>query len=198
MKVAAGWCGQHQFSGRGFRTNGHKSSVIPCARFDDRFDAFWKALQKKKSDLLLAVRTREVLEWHFKFALLQNAAWIYTVEGDSGLSAYAVFVRQDNPEAGLTRVRLADFQCLDEAAAPALLTAMLRAAIDRCRQESVHMLELIGLSPALEAEVARASPHRRQLPNWLYFYKVNDPSLGEKLKSAAVWEPSLFDGDSSL
>jgi len=187
-----------QFGRRRVAKNGNRTRVIPCAGFDDRFDAFWEALKKKKSHLLLAVRTREVLEWHFKFALLQNAAWIYTVEGNSGPSAYAVFVRQDNPEQGLTRVRLADFQCLDAGAAPALLTAMLRAAIDRCRQESIHMLELIGLSPALEREVEGAHPRRRQLPNWMYFYKVNDRSLGERLKSPAVWEPWLFDGDSSL
>ena len=108
-----------------------------------------------------------------------------------------MFVRQDSPAAGLTRIRLADFQCLDEGAAPSVLIAMLQAAIDRSRRESVHMLELIGLSPALEREVERARPHRRQLPNWMYFYKAKGP-LGERLRNASVWDPSLFDGDSSL
>jgi len=196
--VSAGVFFCYQFGRRRLAKNGNSIRVSPCARFDDRFDSFWEALKKKKSHLLLAVRTREVLEWHFKFALLQNTAWIYTVEGASGLSAYSVFVRQDNPETGLTRVRLADFQCLDDGTAPALLAAMLHAASDRCRQESVHMLELIGLSPGLEKEVEKLRPHRRQLPNWMYFYKVNERSLGDRLKNAAVWEPWLFDGDSSL
>jgi hypothetical protein len=182
----------------GFRGHRQGPDVRVCAGFDDRFDGFWQAVKKKKSNLLLAVRTRAVLEWHFKFALLENAAWIYVLEGNSDLSAYAVFLRQDNPQTDLTRVRLVDFQCLDDAAAPLALRAMLRAAFDRCRQESVHMLELIGLSPALEAEIARARPHRRQLPNWMYYYKASDPTLVQKLKSPAVWEPSLFDGDSSL
>jgi hypothetical protein len=75
---------------------------------------------------------------------------------------------------------------------------MLRAAFERCRQESVHMLELIGVTPLLEECAERASPHRRQLPNWMYFYKTNDRILSEKLLKADVWEPSLFDGDSSL
>jgi hypothetical protein len=196
--LSAGVFLRDQFAKRRSATNGNRTRVKPCARFDDRFDAFWEALKKKKFNLLLAVRTREVLQWHFQFALLQNAAWIYTAEDNSGLVAYSVFVRQDNPEAGLTRVRLADFQCLDEGTGPSLFTAMLHAAIDRCRQESIHMLELIGLSPALEREVAGDHPHRRQLPNWMYFYKVNERSLGERLKGAAVWEPWLFDGDSSL
>jgi len=196
--LSAGVFLRDQFAGRRFVKNGNKTKVIPCAGFDERFDAFWEALKKKKSHLLLAVRNREALEWHFKFALLEKAAWIYTVEGKSGLAAYSVFVRQDNPERGLTRVRLADFQCLDEGTAPELFTAMLYAARDRCRQESVHMLELIGLSPGLEREVEGTHPHRRQLPNWMYFYKANERRLGERLKSAIVWEPSLFDGDSSL
>jgi hypothetical protein len=75
---------------------------------------------------------------------------------------------------------------------------MLRAAFDRCQQESIHMLELIGLSPTLEAAIEPARPHRRHLPNWMYYYKANERSLAEKLKDPAVWEPSLFDGDSSL
>ena len=196
--LAAGLFLRDRVVGKRFAKKRNKTRVISCAGFDDRFDAFWAELKKWKFNRLLAVRTREVLEWHFKFALLENAAWIYTVEGNSGLAAYAVFVRQDSPEAGLTRVRLADFQCLDEGSAPELLTAMLDAAIDRCRRESVHMLELIGLASRLEREVEGARPHRRQLPNWTYFYKANEPWLGEKLKNAEVWEPSFFDGDSSL
>jgi hypothetical protein len=69
-----------------------------------------------------------------------------------GLWSHAVFLHQDSPEIGLTRVRLADFQCLDQEKAPALLTAMLQVAVDRCRRESIHMLELIGLSAQLERE----------------------------------------------
>lgn len=178
--------------------NGTEVTVLPCASFDGRFEAFWAALRKQKYNLLLAVRSREVLEWHFKFALQQNEAWIYSVEGRSGLAAYAVFLRHDYPEIGLTRMRLADFQCLEQDRATDLLTAMLQAARDRCRRESIHMFELVGLVPALERKLERASPHRRQLPNWLYCYKANNPMLAERLKDADVWEPSLFDGDSSL
>jgi hypothetical protein len=173
-------------------------AALSCKAFDNRFDAFWAALKKRKSKLLLAVRDRETLEWHFKFALLKNIAWIYTVEDNRGLIAYAVFLRQDRRLVGLKRMCLVDFQCLEQKKAPALLTSMLRAAFERCRQESVHMLELIGVTPLLEECAERASPHRRQLPNWMYFYKTNDRILSEKLLKADVWEPSLFDGDSSL
>jgi hypothetical protein len=180
------------------RGNGTAITVLPCASFDDRFEAFWAALRKKKFNLLLAVRSPEVLEWHFKFALLQNSAWIYVVEGKSGLAAYSVFLRHDYPEIGLTRVRLADFQCLEQEKAPDLLSAMQAAAMDRCRKESIHMLEVVGLEPRLERTLERGSPHRRALSAWLYFYRTNNPALADRLKNEAVWEPSLFDGDSSL
>lgn len=175
-----------------------RADVNPCSAFDDRFDAFWADLRKQKSNLLLAVRSREALEWHFKFALLRNTAWIYTAENNSRLTAYAVFLRNDYKEIALTRMRLVDFQCLEPERAPALLSAMLDAAAERCRHESIHMLELIGLTPALEKILASARPHQRALSTWLYCYKANNPALAKKLSDGAVWEPWLFDGDSSL
>jgi hypothetical protein len=183
---------------RRFQERGNPITVLPCSSFDERFDAFWAALRKKKSRRLLAVRNRETLEWHYKFALLQKTAWIYVVEGSSGLAAYAVFDRRDYHPVGLTRMRLTDFQCVEEDRAAALLKAMLQAALDCCRTEGFHMLELTGLSPRMEKELEPASPHRRQLSNWRYFYKVSGRRLAEQLKNADVWEPWLFDGDSSL
>src|SRR6266446_6631216 len=38
--------------------------VKPCTDFDDRFDSFWEDVKRNNRHLLLAVRTREVLEWH--------------------------------------------------------------------------------------------------------------------------------------
>ena len=181
-----------------FPKTGNDFVPVSCRAFDDRFDAFWTALKKRKFKLLLAVRDRETLEWHFRFALLNNFAWVYTLEDSGGPIAYAVFLRQDRRLVGLKRVSLVDFQCLEQEKAPALFTAMLRAAFERCRQESVHMLELTGLTPLLEECAERATPHRRQLPSWMYFYKTNDRILSEKLLDANVWEPSVFDGDSPV
>ena len=196
--LSAGIFLRDQLKGKSLHVRGSAATVNSCPTFDDRFDAFWAALRIEKYNLLIAVRSREVLQWHFKFALLQNNAWIFTVEGNSGLAAYSVFQRYDYQSIGLTRVRMIDFQCLQQERAPDFLALMVQSAMDRCRQESIHMLELIGLPPALEKKLESASPHRRSLPNWLYFYKASNPSLAERLKNAAVWDPSLFDGDSSL
>lgn len=174
------------------------ASVQPCSSFDDRFETFWNRMRRKKPNVLLAVRNQEALAWHFRFALEQSTAWIYVVPDGSGLAAYSIFRHHDYQPIGLTRMRLVDFQCLDPARAPDLLTAMLRAAMDRCRHESIQMLELVGLDASLEQGLERASPDHRALSSWLYYYKAGTPDLAEKLKNAAVWEPSLYDGDSSL
>jgi hypothetical protein len=176
--------------------------VASCSSFDDRFDSFWPALREKRSKLLLGIRSREALAWHFKFALQQNRAWIFTIEGTAGdgraMIAYSIFLRSDHPPIGLTRMRLVDFQCLDAERSMELLKVMLHAASNRCRQESIQMIELVGCTPEVEKALESASPHRRALSSWLYCYKARDPQLAEKLGNPAVWEPSLFDGDSSL
>lgn len=172
--------------------------VLPAISFDDRFQSFWEQLRAQKSKVLIADRSQEALDWHFKFALQQNRAWIYTVEGKSGLIAYAVFLRYDFPQVGLTRMRLADFQCIAPENSANILTAMLATATDRCRKESIHMFELVGVTSALEKKLESACPHARPLGSWLSYYKVNNASLANVIQSPAVWEPSLFDGDSSL
>jgi hypothetical protein len=187
-----------QIKGSRLPGGANTARVVPCASFDDRFESFWAALRQKKSNLLLAVRSRDTLTWHFKFALQQNRTWIFTMEDSAGLTAYSIFLRSDHPPIGLTRMRLVDFQCLDAGRSMELLTAMLHAAANRCRQESIQMLELVGFTSEVEEVLKSASPHRRSLSSWLYCYKTSNPQLAEKLKNPAVWEPSLFDGDSSL
>jgi hypothetical protein len=172
--------------------------VRGCEAFDERFDVFWAALRQKKPQVLLGVRTREALDWHFGLSLQQNTGWVYVVEGAAGLSAYAIFQRSDYRQIGLTRMRLVDFQYLDQERAPELLKAMLGAAMNRCREESIQMLELVGMCAEEENWLKDAAPHGRTLSAWLYFYKAGNPALAQTLKNPAVWEPSLFDGDSSL
>jgi len=166
-----------------------------CAKVDDRFDIFWEALRKINFHRLTALRTREALEWHFKYALPQNKAWIVTV-GGSHLRAYGIFRRHDSPKFGLRRMRLVDFQTLD--GNKAVLVSMLAWAIKRCRSEGIDMMESIGLRTDKGSVISEIAPHERKLPSWLYFYKTRDTSLAARLSNPNVWDPSQFDGDASL
>ena len=183
-------------TGRAFSGYRNEVKVEPCASFDDRFDTFWERLKRRKPHLLLAVRRREVLEWHFKHAILKNKVWILAVANNSGLLAYSLFCRQDNPTFGLRRMRLVDFQALEGSAG--LLLPMFSWALKRCRTEGIHMLECLGLCPQQRDIFEKFTPHQRRLPSWLYFYKARDQRLAKCLANPDVWNPSCFDGDSSL
>jgi hypothetical protein len=167
-----------------------------CEEFDDRFDIFWDRLQKQEPQILRAVRDREFLNWHFQYALRERKVWILAGEDSSGMTTYGIFLRQDNPKYGLSRVRLVDFQTLNGSAA--FLVAMLSWSLKRCRREGVHMLECVGFRPDKQNVITTLAPYQRTLPSWLYFYKTTNRDLAQKLSDPNAWDPSQFDGDASL
>jgi hypothetical protein len=181
----------------GWKPPGSSTAEIEqCWEFDSRFDAFWDELQRQNENVLLAVRTRETLAWHFRHALMQQRLWILASHKGSSLIAYAIFDRQDNPATGLQRVRLVDFQA-HQGAEGALVSAV-SWMLHKCRDSGIHVLEVPGCwlnRPGLPRVVA---PYYRRLPSWSYYYKATDPKLSTILQDPKVWAPSVFDGDASL
>jgi len=116
--------------------------------------------------------------------------------GPNPITAYATFLRYDNPAAGLTRMRLIDFQALD--GSTALLAPMLAWALERCRREGIHMFECIGFRPEKMKVINQLTPYRRKLPCWMFFYRTPHQQLAEKLADPDAWDPSQFDSDASL
>jgi hypothetical protein len=171
-------------------------AVTPCASFDDRFDDFWTTLTRNHPQRLLCVRTREVLEWHYRHLLLADRLWIATVLDGSRIVAYAVFDRSDKPAIGLTRMRLVDYQSLD--GGPGLLPPLLAWAIARCREQGIHILEYFGRWLARGEAVDALAPHRRRLQTWIFVYRASDPALAHRLEDPGAWAPTLYDGDASL
>lgn len=170
--------------------------VKSVAAFDDRFDDFWAELKRMNPHVLLAVRTRQVLEWRFKHALLENRLWIATVADNTRLAAYAIFDRHDSSAFGLTRMLLVDFQSLD--GSTALLEPVLCWALRKCRNEGMHVLQIIGRWLEKGEFIETAAPHRRKLESWRFVYRANNPRLAETLRDPRTWAPSLFDGDATL
>jgi hypothetical protein len=174
----------------------HTLDLHQCTHIDSRFDDFWQALRKVNSTVLMGVRSQRALEWHFGHALQQNNAWIVTAGKGSDITAYAIFQRQDSAKLRLRRMRLVDFQTLDRNTP--LLEPMLSWALERCRNEGIHMLECIGLRAEKQQVINKSAPHMRKLPCWMYYYKTYDQSLAKRLDDPNVWDPSQFDGDASL
>ena len=170
--------------------------VRSCSGFDDRFDDFWQQVKRRNPYVLLAVRSRELLEWHFRYALLQNRLWIATVVDGPRIAAYAIFDRRDNVNIGLKRVRLVDFQSLD--GATALLEPLLFWALRKCQNEGIHMLENIGAWLGKGELIDRMAPYRRRLSAWTFVYRAGNPDLSERLADRSAWAPTLFDASASM
>jgi hypothetical protein len=185
-----------QLTRRLFGTNGAQSSIQYCSGFDERFDAFWEDLRRTRSHVLLGTRTRETLDWHFKYSFLQNRAWIFCLTDGPDLVAYSIFYRQDNAKFGLKRVRLADFQTLSND--NSVLLPMLSCALERCRRGGIHMLEIMGFCPDKINIFSKLAPYQRKMSSWFSFYKTNNPQLAESMKDPRIWDLSWFDSDSSL
>jgi hypothetical protein len=176
--------------------NGDDVEVQECAAFDERFDDFWVELKRRNPYLLLAVRTGEILTWHYKSLWLGNRLWIGTVVDGPRIVAYAVFDRSDKPNIRLKRIRLVDFQSLEGGTSH--LLPLLSWALRRCRDEGIHVLEHFGRWLEKGELFDAIGPYRRKLPAWRWVYRANTPELAERLKDPRVWAPSLFDGDASL
>jgi hypothetical protein len=177
------------------RLKGPHPTVKTAERFDERFDVFWQQL-REGAQAITSVRDRSTLEWHFSRSLKSNDLWIYTCERDGKLTSYALFQREDKPELGLTRVRMVDFQSLDEN--PLILDAMVAAALSQCKAVGAQMLEVVGFAGQIRSRLARLAPFRRKLPSWLFYYKAVSKELKVKLQDAQLWQPCGYDGDSSL
>jgi len=194
--LSAGLFLRDTLTGRLTKTHcsGDESSF--CTGFDDRFEDFWRDLRRNFPGRLLANRSRQTLEWHFKYPLASDRAWVLTANQGKRLAAYAIFFRRDSPAFCLKRMRLVDFQSLDGNSD--LLLPLLCHALARCRREGIHMLEAIGFPPEKQRIIDSLSPNWRKLESWLYFYKAAQRPLADCLKDPQVWDPSCFDGDASL
>jgi hypothetical protein len=162
--------------------------------FDQCFNTFWLELKRNFPNVLLGDRSLNALNWHFGPALARGNVWIITQMSGDRLLAYAIFVRRDKPEIGLTRVRLADFQCLND---ETTLIPMLEWAMRRCRSEGIHALEVIGYARGNERLMA-LFPHQQPMLSWQYYYLAKDKKLGMLLRDAKAWRPYPFDGDATL
>ena len=112
--------------------------------------------------MLLGVRSGEVLEWHFRYALRNDQAWIVTAEEGPSISAYGIFLRRDNPGFALKRVRLVDYQALD--GDTAYFFPILFWALEKCRTGGIGMLETIGFRADKSNIITSIAPYKRKLP----------------------------------
>jgi hypothetical protein len=169
--------------------------VKRAASFDDRFDDLWENVAASRR-ILMGVRTREVLDWHFGASLQRGDTWLLTVSNGADLVAYAVFQRRDEPRTGLKRIRLVDFQAVSRQAE--CLQAILLEALQIARTTGIHVLEKVGREVEDTLLIDQHAPYRRKLSAWPFYFHAPDTALNQALLSPQSWQPSSFDGDASL
>jgi hypothetical protein len=164
--------------------------------FDARFDCFWEQLKEQRRNLVLSVRSKEVLDWHFAYAIKQNRIWILTAVEDDRLIGYAVFEKRKTRFEEISRVLLIDFVCLEPN--NKLFSAMMTCAVDRCRREGAHVLENFGCWLEGPNFLNAKAPHHRSLNTSCYLYHAGNHELREALQSQESWHATQYDGDATL
>jgi hypothetical protein len=163
--------------------------------FDSRFDAFWEELVRQNPNKLLAGRDNRSMTWHYSVAKRNGRLWIYTASRNGLMRAYCI-VKRDDHGTDVRRMRIVDFQSVD--ADRDLLPDLVEVVRRRCVAEGIHMLEHLGCGLPKMRSFDDFAPYRRRLGHWPFYYQAGDPKLLAELKNPAVWDPSSFDGDSSL
>jgi hypothetical protein len=164
--------------------------------FDSRFDDFWEDLKVRKPRLLLASRSKAVLNWHFRYAIKRDGLRVIAACRDGALLAYAILLRRDTRRFGLHRVLLVDYQELEPR--PGLCAAELDYAIECCRRDGAPVVENAGCWIEQPAFAGRAAPIHRSFKCLSYLYSAPNRDLQEILRDPSCWHPTHYDGDASL
>jgi hypothetical protein len=172
-------------------------------RFDSEFDVFWSELLRQEHERLLAQRDSKTLSWHFAIPMRRKRLWVLVARRNQQLMGYCALTQQDhsfglpNGETKVLRgMRLADYQSIETEVD--LLPGLLKAALERCSPERIDFLENLGRGVPKMHAFDECAPYSSKLDNWKFVYRAADPALEEKLRQAAIWNPSAFDGDASL
>ncbi|MDA1090444.1 MAG: hypothetical protein O3A85_09060 [Proteobacteria bacterium] len=175
-------------------------TIINPDEIDAEFDDLWRDKCKEYPGRLLANRSAEALKWHFnvgRFSTLTRIICLYASEqAGGGLRGYAAVVREDAPEIGLKRLKIADlFVAGDDAGA---VDALLAAAYEYGMAKRCHVVEVIGLPENLRRRVVSHKPLSRPMPTFPFLFKAVNPGLSDPLSHADGWYMTAYDGDSTL
>ncbi len=175
-------------------------TIIKPDEIDAGFDDLWRRKIKEYPGRMLANRSAVALKWHFSVGRDCGLSRVICLhgpgEGGGRLEGYAVVVREDAPEIGLKRLKVADlFVAGDDAAA---VSALLTAAFEYGIAQRCHVLEVIGLPENLRACVKTHKPMQRPMPTFPFYFKAASPDLSAPLARADGWYVTPYDGDSTL
>jgi hypothetical protein len=144
------------------------------------------------------VRTSKALNWQFRTALESGDIVILGLLEGGSLCGYLIMKRYDQVRIGLRRFRVVDIQAVRDEANT--LLSLMTAALEHAARCGMDVVEATGFHKSKHDLLQRLNPHQRSLPSCLYLYRMgeNSQALQDALRNADAWDPSPFDGDSSL
>ena len=170
-------------------------TIESATAFDRRFDVFWAEQMSQNPDKLLSARDAKALSWHYSASMRHGQVWILTATRQGLLRAFCVLKRTDL-KLPTRRMRLVDFQTLDPL--DNLLPGLLRLAQQRAIAEGFDVIEHLGCGLPKMRDFEVFAPYRRTLPCKPYYYRAANAQLATQLARPEAWDPSTYDGDSSL
>ncbi|MBL4690942.1 MAG: hypothetical protein JKY68_05700 [Rhodospirillales bacterium] len=175
-------------------------TIIRPEEIDDGFDDLWRRKTREYPGRMLANRSAVALKWHFSVGRFSGQTRVFCLRapaGDDGrLKGYAVLVREDAPEIGLKRFKVADIFVADDD--PAAVSALLAAAYEYGIAKRCHVLEVVGLPENLRRCVLSHKPLERLMPTFPFYFKALKQDLIAPLSQADGWYVTPYDGDSTL
>ncbi|MEE9317421.1 MAG: hypothetical protein V3U48_03920 [Rhodospirillales bacterium] len=171
-------------------------TVIKAEEIDDSFDDLWRRKLLEYPGRLLRRRDAASLKWHFASGRFAEEARFLCFRRGGRLDGYLVLIRDDAPEIGLKRLKIADlFVAGDE---PQDVSALLAGAYEYGLARRCHVLEVVGLPENLREIVLSHKPFDRPMPTFPFYFKVLNPDLAGPLQAAQGWYATAYDGDTAL
>jgi hypothetical protein len=175
-------------------------TIIRPDEIDVGFDDLWQRKCKEYPGRMLANRSATALKWHFNVGRFSDKTRIICLrqpnEDGGNLQGYAALVREDAPEIGLKRIKIADlFVAGDDVTA---INTLLAAAYEYAMAQRCHVLEVVGLPENLRQCVLSHKPLDRQMPTFPFYFKAINPNLEVPLSGVDGWYITPYDGDLTL
>jgi hypothetical protein len=167
----------------------------PLSSLGDRFEKFVDTIECRQTRLL-AKRTPEILRWHFAPPQNRRPVSVFVCSRNGLMRGYLILRFYEESEAGLKRSVVADLLTVDND--QAVVSALLRAALDKAKHARADIVEVVGFPEAVRKTLLHSKPYSRNLPANPFYFKAREKSLQEALLQEAAWYASAYDGDSTL
>jgi hypothetical protein len=172
-----------------------RNPALRTSSFDERFDTFWIEWSKRFTGLV-AVRSRETLNWRFGHRLRRNGGAIVVQENDVGqLTGYAVLVGMgDEGQDDFRQYYLADILVMDDDME--LMLALFKDVFRACAEDGMESLVFYELPKPYRDVLLSRGPETRSALG--FYFAAHSVELNQLLRTPEGAYFSLFDGNNLM